>query len=491
MKIFDKIVIGFLFILLLFSVVLIANFYQNQRIDENFKMISHSEEVLQVSEVIQKNIVDIQNSDRGFFISGSDNFLNPYSKLKNQTDTAFTSLKNLVADNPAQQMRIIKMQDSFNSWETSVNNAINIYKAHFIKAGKDSALAEVSRGLLSKSPKKITSLKAMISAFENEEYRLRVERDQNLVKTRRFSNITAVSLVGSAFFIGVITLIIVSLSIKKRIKTLTDATQKIASGDYGFRIKDVTNDELSAVSSSINIMTKSLEETFTKLTQSNKDLEQYAWISSHDLKEPMRMVSIYTQLLENKYKDKLDEEADIAIGYIVDGIKKMYLLVNGLLEYARIGSDGVNFENISTSNALECAIDNLQKLIGEKNAEVKYHWLPEVKGNKLLLVQLFQNLIHNAIKFNEANRPDIEVNAVKGSEKEWLFSLKDNGIGIDPKYSSNVFVIFQRFQDPEKYDGTGIGLSYCKKIVELHGGRIWFESIPGKGTTFFFTLPAA
>src|SRR6185437_755022 len=126
MKIFDKIVIGFLFILLLFSVVLIANFYQNQRIDENFKMISHSEEVLQVSEVIQKNIVDIQNSDRGFFISGSDNFLNPYSKLKNQTDTAFTSLKNLVADNPAQQMRIIKMQDSFNSWETSVNNAINI-----------------------------------------------------------------------------------------------------------------------------------------------------------------------------------------------------------------------------------------------------------------------------------------------------------------------------------------------------------------------------
>jgi PAS domain S-box-containing protein len=226
------------------------------------------------------------------------------------------------------------------------------------------------------------------------------------------------------------------------------------------------------------------------LARSNQELEQFAYIASHDLQEPLRMVSSYVQLLAKRYRGKLDPDADEFIGFAVDGAARMQRLINDLLLYSRVGTRGKPFEPIDSYQALAAALDNLQLAIADNGAAVSHDALPTVMVDGSQLTQLFQNLIGNAIKFHGAAPPRIHVSA-REQEKEWLFSIRDNGIGIAAEDFERIFVIFQRLHSRGDYPGTGIGLAVCKRIVERHGGKIWLESEPGKGTTFFFTLPAA
>ena len=227
---------------------------------------------------------------------------------------------------------------------------------------------------------------------------------------------------------------------------------------------------------------------YTKdLKRSNKELEQFAYIASHDLQEPLRMVSSFTQLLEEQYKDRLDKNADEFIAYVVDGAKRMQGMIDDLLAYSRITTAGKKFKLVDSNTALSQATDNLQLRIEENNVNIVNDTLPKIIADELQIVRLFQNLIDNAIKFRSKESPIIEITAKKGSSK-WIFSVKDNGIGIDEKYKERIFQIFQRLHTKQKYSGSGIGLSICKKIVERHGGKIWFESEPGKGSTFYFSI---
>jgi PAS domain S-box-containing protein len=231
-----------------------------------------------------------------------------------------------------------------------------------------------------------------------------------------------------------------------------------------------------------------LERERAELARSNAELEQFAYVASHDLQEPLRMVSSYMQLLERRYKGRLDQDADDFIGFAVDGAERMQHLINDLLAYSRVGTRGKPFEPISCNNVLELALDNLQLAIQDNKASVTHDPLPEVTGDEAQLVQLFQNLIANAVKFHREEKPQVHIGVQEG-KKEWVFSVRDNGIGIDPQYAERIFVIFQRLHSRTQFQGTGIGLAICKKIVQRHGGRIWVESQPGKGATFFFTLP--
>jgi PAS domain S-box-containing protein len=221
------------------------------------------------------------------------------------------------------------------------------------------------------------------------------------------------------------------------------------------------------------------------LERSNKDLEQFAYVASHDLQEPLRMVASYTQLLEKRYKDKLDSDALEFINYAVDGANRMQGLINDLLSFSRVGTRG---KLIDSHTALGQARVNLSMTIEENNAIVTNDDLPEVMADETQLIQLFQNLIGNAIKFHKPGEsPRIHISAQRKNE-DWVFSVRDNGIGIDPQYFDRIFVIFQRLNTREEYKGTGIGLAICKKIVERLGGKIWIESQPGQGATFYFTL---
>ena len=235
---------------------------------------------------------------------------------------------------------------------------------------------------------------------------------------------------------------------------------------------------------------RALAELVEDLRRSNAELEQFAYVASHDLQEPLRMVSSYTQLLARRYQGRLDEDADEFIGYAVDGANRMQILINDLLQYSRVGTRGRALAPTDTNQVLEAARADLRVVLEETGAKVTSDELPTVMGDPVQLSQLFQNLLGNAVKFSkEGEPPRIHVGAER-REREWLFSVSDSGIGIEPEYLERIFVIFQRLHARTEYSGTGIGLAVCKKIVERHGGKIWVESVPGEGSTFYFTLRA-
>ena len=287
---------------------------------------------------------------------------------------------------------------------------------------------------------------------------------------------------------------------------LTAAAVKMGTGDLSQRVKVTTGDEIGQLGAEFNQMAESLsekeaqlrdyaaqleqkvEERTVELTRSNADLAQFAYVASHDLQEPLRMVSSYMQLIEKRYKDKLDTAGTEFMNYAVDGANRMQTMINDLLTFSRVGTRGNPFEPIDCEVILDQTLTNLQMAIEESQAIITHDPLPTVMADDTQMVQLFQNLIGNAIKFRRQEQLRVHISA-QAKEEEWVFSVRDNGTGIDPQYAERIFVIFQRLHSKEEYPGTGIGLAVCKRVVERHGGKIWVESQPGQGSTFYFTIP--
>ncbi|MEI6554388.1 MAG: ATP-binding protein [Paludibacter sp.] len=227
-----------------------------------------------------------------------------------------------------------------------------------------------------------------------------------------------------------------------------------------------------------------------ELEAANKDLEQFAYVASHDLNEPLRMISSFTQLLERKYKDKLDQDANDYIHFVVDGATRMQKLLTNLLDFSRVSTHAKPFEQVDTKTIVGQVISILQQLITENNALITSDDLPVIKADEMQIQRVFQNLIENAIKFKKKTElPKIHITCTKQNNMV-QFSVADNGIGMEMQYHDRVFMVFQRLHSVKDYPGTGIGLSVCKRIVERHGGTIWFESTVNKGTIFYFTIPA-
>ncbi len=250
--------------------------------------------------------------------------------------------------------------------------------------------------------------------------------------------------------------------------------------------------ELQRAEAELKALNEDLEERVVERTlelkRSNEDLEQFAYVASHDLQEPLRMINNYMQLLKQRYKDQLDPNAHEFVGFALDGAKRMQQLIHDLLTYSRVGTHGKELISTNCEIALANALANLKVAIEEGNAEITHDPMPTILGDSVQLTQLFQNLIGNAVKFRGDAPPRVQI-GVHRKGSEWEFTVRDNGIGIAEEDFQRIFIVFQRLHSREKYAGTGIGLSVCKKIVERHGGRIWVESKVGKGTTFHFTIP--
>ena len=247
-------------------------------------------------------------------------------------------------------------------------------------------------------------------------------------------------------------------------------------------------DELRDSLSELKRTKEELEQRSQDLARSNVDLQQFAYAASHDLKEPLRGVEGFTKLLARRYKGRLDENADEFIHFILEGVQRMQTLIKDLLAYSQIGTQGMQLQPMESESALAQALSNLKTAIDEKGAVITHDALPEVTADPSQLGRLFQNLIGNAIKFCGEKTPEVHVSAERKGDS-WIFSIRDNGIGIARNSADRIFVIFQRLHKREEYEGTGIGLAICKRIVERHGGSIWLESDPGKGSTFYFTIP--
>jgi PAS domain S-box-containing protein len=246
-------------------------------------------------------------------------------------------------------------------------------------------------------------------------------------------------------------------------------------------VEDITHDKQAE---------EALKRTADELARSNEDLEQFAYVASHDLQEPLRMVAGYLQLLSERYRGQIDAKADKYIAYAVDGAERMSILIRDLLAYSRVSTRAEPLSSTSSQEALDFALKNLHSAIGESGAAVTFDRLPVVRADKTQLTQVFQNVVGNALKFRDPERPPQIRVAVREDQGQWLFSVSDNGIGFEQQYEEKMFVIFQRLHGRGHYPGTGIGLAICRRIVERHGGRIWARGEPGKGSTFFFTLPS-
>ncbi|TMR90965.1 sensor histidine kinase [Nonomuraea basaltis] len=291
---------------------------------------------------------------------------------------------------------------------------------------------------------------------------------------------------------------IVRYAVLKPIDQLTDQVRTVAAGDFDHSLHVDRPAELAELSSHIDSMRDRIVSAWRmatnqaeELRRSNGELEQFAYVASHDLQEPLRKVASFTQMLEQRYSTQLDERARQYIYYAVDGAKRMQLLINDLLDFSRVGRVTGERTVTDSGEALNAALENLSATIEDTEATVTRDDLPKVKGNRLQLTQLFQNLIENAIKFRSEAPPRIHIGA-KRSGGMWEFSCADNGIGVEPKYADRIFLIFQRLHARDVYPGTGIGLALCRKIVEYHGGQLWLDrSAEGQGATFRWTLPAA
>ncbi len=247
----------------------------------------------------------------------------------------------------------------------------------------------------------------------------------------------------------------------------------------------------AALQEANDTLERHVAERTAELARSNEDLQQFAYVASHDLQEPLRMVNGFMKLLRDRYEAQLDDKAKEYIAFSVEGATRMSQLIVDLLAYSRVDRKGTALRPTDANTVLLGALGNLRGSAQEAGVTVTHDQLPTVNGDASQLAQVFQNLIGNAIKFRSPDRPcQVHVGAEQQGGR-WVFSVRDNGIGISPQHAERIFVIFQRLHTRQQYPGTGIGLAICKKIVEHHGGRIWVESKPGEGSTFYFTLPAA
>ncbi|GAT69676.1 bacteriophytochrome-like protein [Planomonospora sphaerica] len=308
--------------------------------------------------------------------------------------------------------------------------------------------------------------------------------------------------------------LIVRHAVLRPVAELTGQVRAVAHGDFGHALKVERPAELAELSGHVDAMRRrivaewrraseaqdKLEEQADELRRSNAELEQFAYVASHDLQEPLRKVASFTQILEQRYGDRLDDRARQYIAFAVDGAKRMQSLISDLLDFSRVGRAGGDLVPLDVAVPLDAALENLASQIEEAGATVTRDDLPRVLGNRAQLTQLFQNLVGNAVKFRSREAPRVHI-GVRRAGDAWEFSCSDNGIGIEDKHSERIFLIFQRLHGREAYSGTGIGLALCKKIVEYHGGRIWVdngepddgspgeEGAPaGRGTTFRWTL---
>ncbi|MER5998966.1 ATP-binding protein [Nonomuraea angiospora] len=311
-------------------------------------------------------------------------------------------------------------------------------------------------------------------------------------------NLALIVLFAVMLAFGIALAFVIRYVVLKPIDQLAQQVRTVAAGDFDHALHVDRPAELAELSSHVDSMRgrivsawRTADDQAEELRRSNGELEQFAYVASHDLQEPLRKVASFTQMLEQRYGSQLDDRAKQYIHYAVDGAKRMQLLINDLLDFSRVGRVTGGRTTVDAGKALDTALENLSATIEDTEATVTRDELPAVRGNRVQLTQLFQNLIENAIKFRSEAAPRIHIGATRSGDM-WEFSCSDNGIGVEPKYADRIFLIFQRLHPRDVYPGTGIGLALCRKIVEYHGGQLWLDGdAESQGTTFRWTLPAA
>jgi signal transduction histidine kinase len=462
--------------------------------DARSRVVNTIDPAFRQAEQLQVALVDQETGIRGYALAGEVVFLQPWETGLRNEASAIRSLS-AVADNPALRIRtrVDEVVAKADAWRTRYAEPILAE----VRAGRPVTVDPVLGKQL------FDDLRGSLNALHGDLDRAAADARSDLN-----GSASRLQLVGLLLAIGLVVLLLVlALGLRRvllrPLSGLAGEVRQVAAGDFDSEVHGTGPREVVALSADVEAMrrqivaefhalreaTERLDERTAELERSNTELEQFAYVASHDLQEPLRKVASFTQLLERRYKGQLDERADQYIGFAVDGAKRMQVLINDLLAFSRVGRLTREHVEIGADELVEQALANLSLAIEESGATVTVAKdMPRVSVDAALLVGVFQNLIGNAIKFRGERRPEIAV-SVADDGADWEFSVADNGIGIEPEYADRIFVIFQRLHPKDAYPGTGIGLAMARKIIEYHGGRIWLDTSVDSGTVFRFTLP--
>jgi signal transduction histidine kinase len=461
--------------------------------DARERVVQQIDPALQQSLRLESSLVDQETGVRGFALGADQDVLNPYTAGTANQEASVAELRELLSDLPAVRADLDRVVERAESWRAS-------YAQPTI--AKIAATNEPAANTVAEGKTYFDAVRSSLAALQDDLNEARMSATDVLDAAARSLNVTLIGI--AAVFLLVIGALAVGLRVAaiRPVSRLAEEVRTVARGDFDHPVQQSGPQELRELGADVNQMRERILQELSAVKQahteldartqdlerSNTELEQFAYVASHDLQEPLRKVASFCQLLERRYKGKLDDRADQYIGFAVDGAKRMQVLINDLLAFSRVGRIVREPVVVSCDAVLEQAMANVSGAIELAGATVESDPLPTVSAEVPLLTAVFQNLISNALKFHGDEPPHVRVSA-KPAGEFWEFSFADNGIGIDAEYAERIFVIFQRLHNKADYPGTGIGLAMCRKIVEYHGGTIWLDTAVESGSRFCFTLP--
>ncbi|MCA2214204.1 sensor histidine kinase [Jidongwangia harbinensis] len=441
-------------------------------------------------------LVDQETGVRGYLLSGDRDFLQPYRDGQAAEAASRERIRSLLPDVPAVQAQLGAVQAQAERWRSAV--------AEPMVAARDRQPAPPdTAALLSRGKADFDRIRSDLVTLESTIGAARTAARADLAGARQLRDgiFLAIFVVFVAGLAAVAVLL--RLAVLRPLGRLRVAARQVAGGDFGQHLPRNGPRDLVDLADDMDEMRRQISDALTRsisageqlrqqaveLQRSNADLEQFAYVASHDLQEPLRKVASFCQMLERRYATELDDRGRQYLHFAVDGASRMQVLINDLLMFSRVGRVYDDVEDVDLHQVVEQAERDLSHRIEESGATVTYDGLPVVPGDQTLLALLWQNLLGNAVKFAHPGRPPRVTVEVRADDDEWTFAVADNGIGIESTYADKIFVIFQRLHPRGSYPGTGIGLALCKRIVEFHGGRIWLDDGYSGGARICFTLP--
>jgi signal transduction histidine kinase len=484
MKLSTRIALAFAIVILLSAIDSITNYVLSLRVQKNTRFLSKSEEIIRNSAIIHKAILEMQGSFRGYLLTSDTNFLEPYTRGVRNIPGYLKNQKELIKNNPLQQGIVNDIERMHDAWKNYAGSLIAARKMPVEMGGSNQIYEGLFENQLKKElgKKMNDSISQKFLAFDKSEYKLRNERRLMLKQSIEHTHFFSFIFIAFTILAGIGSAIYIVRLISSRIKTMVFQADRIAKGEFNI-VEDRANDELTHLSRSLNIMSSQLQQNISELEKRNVELSKFAYVVSHDLKAPVRGIYNVINWIEEDLAEEISPEMKKYLEIIPQRAMRMENLINGLLDYTRINEKKMP-EQVDTMQLVNEIIDALVP----RQVKVEVEDLPVVYAERLKLEQVFSNIISNAVKFTNHGDSRILISCTQKG-MQYYFSVKDNGIGIEPQYHDKIFEIFQTLRNKNEKESTGIGLAIVKKIIDELPGEIKVISSPGEGAEFIFTWP--
>lgn len=490
LRISTKLFAGFVVISVLFAAVALINYQLSRKVLRNSQRVERSQRITGESTTLLRNIIDMETGFRGFLLIGDEVLLEHYYEGERNLLGRFAQLRDELDVNTPQYNRMLRAQRLYQQWTAYSHLIISEKREALRRNPRQIALEGLEhRNLTSGLTGKVLmdQIRVVFAAFEKEENSTRLAQRRKLQESIRETRILSVGITLVTIFLGLLYALYLVRQLSRRIGNMVKLSRRIADGDYATTVLDMEQDELTELADSLNVMSNTIDGTITQLERRNQELDQFAYVVSHDLKAPLRGIETASRWIEEDMGQDLPEHIREFLQLMRTRVGRMENLISGILELARVGRTKQAEERVNVRELLQEILDSLAPPEGFRVELPSY--LPTLTTNRVQLQQVFSNLISNALKYHHQPTQGLIRIGCREERGQFMFSVQDNGPGIAPEYHDRIFVIFQTLTERDTLESTGVGLAIVKKIVERRGGTIRVESAEGQGATFLFTWP--